>query len=293
MRRRHQPKELGLNKDVVITRRQERKRQRKEIKEKSQKTRKRRQLELSDFGIVTGYKNKTQSMSVLISLDKNTDIKEEHYQVQSQLSEEKKDLVVNITMAIPYLKAVDQFWNWLLIGKLPKNIMPLFPNIKEISESMAAYIAMKPYLDKVDTVLVVGDGCQPRTGSILACLYPQLTIHSIDPMLKLEFQLANLKLYPMTIEKFLSSKENILSNVKGLCVICVHSHACFDDYMSNLFSLLPLNTFIAIYAMKCCRIYQSFTNDELEKYRLQLVKEDFDFSAQTPDRKFIIWTSKN
>lgn len=287
--RRRQPKELNLDSETVKRRRQERKQLRKDTLQLRQKVRRRRQLENAKNGIVTGYKNKTQSISVLIPKHKDVSITEKHYQVYSESRNSTNNITV--TMNIPTLNYVDQFWNWLQINKLPLNIIPLYPNIKEISESMAAYCKMKVYLSKIGTLLIVGDGSQPRTGALFAHLWPELSVYSVDPCLKLHYTTAtNLKLYPLTIETFLAqNKEDICNITKGIGIVCVHSHADFDNYMPHLFSLLPRNVFVAIYALKCCRIRQSFSQEQLQQYNLRLDQEDLDFAAHTPDRKFVMW----
>ena len=199
-------------------------------------------------------------------------------------------------MNIPTLKYLDQFWSWLHCGRLPSSIMDLYPNMKEISESMAACFKMKPYLDKISTLLVVGDGIKPRTGALFALLHPHLTVHSIDPaMIDINTYTNtcnNLHVYAYTIENFIIKYRHMLTSItQGMGVVCVHCHADFDNYMPELFSFLPNNIFKAIYALKCCRIYQSFTSKQLQDYKLQLIEEDLDFNVYSPDRKYTIWQS--
>ena len=68
----------------------------------------------------------------------------------------------------------------------------IFPNIKEITESVGAFVAIQDHLinkyvsrtDNVD-VYVVGDGHSPRTGALIACL-TKWNVKSIDPQIRLK-----------------------------------------------------------------------------------------------------------
>ena len=67
----------------------------------------------------------------------------------------------------------------------------IFPNIKEITESMGAFVAIHEHLikngidrnsNKVD-VYAIGDGHSPRTAALIACLTKWNCI-SIDPQMR-------------------------------------------------------------------------------------------------------------
>lgn len=63
----------------------------------------------------------------------------------------------------------------------------LFPNIKEVTESIGAFAAIKNHInvgraDDVD-VFVVGDGHTPRTGALIASL-TKWHVKSIDPQMR-------------------------------------------------------------------------------------------------------------
>jgi len=83
-------------------------------------------------------------------------------------------------------KQVDKFLSWDCGPRLL--VMGLFPNVKEISESMACLNAVDRHLalrfSDVDTLcLVVGDGVVPRTAALLAMRTKWQRVISVDPML--------------------------------------------------------------------------------------------------------------
>lgn len=99
----------------------------------------------------------------------------------------------------------------------------LYPNVKEITESMGAFVAIKDHIpfsvkDPTVTVFVVGDGHVPRTGALIARL-TAWTVYSIDPKMRLkEWKTQRLETRKSRIEEtsFHASKAIIVS---------VHSHA--------------------------------------------------------------------
>jgi len=84
---------------------------------------------------------------------------------------------------------INQFFGYNCAGDLLN--LGVFPDAKEITESMAMYTCLKKklHMDTSDpniTVHVVGDGSTPRTGALLAFL-TNWKIYSIDPQLKLKW----------------------------------------------------------------------------------------------------------
>lgn len=299
-RRKRCIKEIGLDVEVVKKRRLERKQCRKESKYKSQKTKLYRQLHYNtqNGGIKTGYRNQSQSISVLLPLNSDTCIEKEYYSVKSAMKRNDEKMMLEMSMNIPILQYLDYFWNWLQKGKLPiPTVLSLFPNTKEITESVAAFVHIRPFLSKINVVLVIGDGSKPRTGALFAMMCPGKVIFSIDPNMKQSEICDNItNLHPKntTIEQFLEENPSCFDNISnGIAIVCVHSHANFDHYMPQLFLrlLLSPSLFVAIYALKCCGIYQSFTMEQLNKYKLKLQKEGVDFAVQSPERNFTLWTS--
>ncbi|KAL0487426.1 hypothetical protein AKO1_000842 [Acrasis kona] len=120
----------------------------------------------------------------------------------------------------------------------------VFPNIKEVSESMSAYYAVMNCLrsttgrskfgDPTTKCYVVADGSTPRTGAIFA-LSTNWLIYSIDPVMKTNNgaakKLERLSCHQSTAEDFV-----IPEQVEGALsvVVAVHSHANFNDFWQRL-----------------------------------------------------------
>lgn len=105
----------------------------------------------------------------------------------------------------------------------------LFPNLKEITESMAAFVAIQDHLinkviknnNNVD-VYVIGDGYTPRTGALIACL-TKWNVISIDPKMKsVGWNINRLTTYRKRIDDLYFNNEN--ENTVAV-IIFVHSHA--------------------------------------------------------------------
>lgn len=100
----------------------------------------------------------------------------------------------------------------------------VFPNIKEITESMGAFVAVKDHIpysisDSNVTCFVVGDGCTPRTGMLIARLTAWNVI-SIDPRMKIkDYKTKRLTCYKNKIE------EITFLGFDKVVIISVHSHA--------------------------------------------------------------------
>jgi hypothetical protein len=118
----------------------------------------------------------------------------------------------------------------------------IFPNIKEISESLAAYYAIKTCLEKTVgrqafgdenvNCYVVADGSMPRTGGVLVLL-TNWRVYSIDPAMKntITNQFDKLSCHTCTAEEFdiPQAKQGVLS-----VVVAVHSHADFNAFWNRI-----------------------------------------------------------
>ena len=94
------------------------------------------------------------------------------------------------------LKYLDDFIKLACAPKLLK--LRMFPDCKEIAESMAVWYAVvrtevlneqrEPVRagEAPDTVVVVGDGVTPRTAALFAFRAPQWRCVSVDPMLRFD-----------------------------------------------------------------------------------------------------------
>lgn len=112
----------------------------------------------------------------------------------------------------------------------------VFPNIKEITESVGAFVAIQDHLidkcvsrtDEVD-VYVIGDGHSPRTGALIACL-TKWNVKSIDPQMRGEqWGIKRLETYKSKAEEL-----SFEGNNNSAVVVCVHSHAKISDCLKML-----------------------------------------------------------
>lgn len=107
--------------------------------------------------------------------------------------------------------------------------LKVFPNLKEITESFAAFAAIQDNLvgrffdrsDDID-VYVVGDGHTPRTGALIACL-TKWNVYSIDPLMRpKKWDVKRLITYRGKSSDFKFSGKTAL-------IVCVHSHAPISE----------------------------------------------------------------
>lgn len=249
---------------------------------------------------------------------------------------------IQAKMNLPHLSHLDWFWNIINIKQSINNVerencqerirtlMEVFPNCKEISESVCAFrtiehlcpdlLSLQP--SKSQTILVIGDGSLPRTAMLFSemILYKskpnstnnnefgqnstaknQTTIISVDPQLNNTYLKEKSILSKFfidcestTIEKWIQSEVGqwVCSKEKNcIYIVCVHSHARFDDFMDLL--LPQLSCDIVIFTIKCCGIQQSFSDKQLQIYSLVEIQHAFDWGVFSPHREYYVWQRKN
>lgn len=128
----------------------------------------------------------------------------------------------------------------------------VFPNGKEVSESMAAWWAVRKYvvpgrISEKDTnvsVVVVGDGTKPRTAALIAHM-TKWSVYSVDPLLDLSScqNIERLVMYRSKIETLRLD----LYRFGHVIVVCVHSHATIENVMAGI--LFNKADFVSI---PCC-----------------------------------------
>jgi hypothetical protein len=133
----------------------------------------------------------------------------------------------------------------------------LFPNAKEITESLAAFHAVKKNFQRDDgfwkkdnKVYVVGDGETPRTASLFS-FRSDWQVTSIDPNLNLEkdYNIDGLHLSKRTIQDYLKTM-TLGTEVNKVYVVAVHSHVGLDEFIESLSA--RMDTGINVVAMPCC-----------------------------------------
>jgi len=178
---------------------------------------------------------------------------------------------VTVMVKKPSLRYVDAFIRLKCAPDLL--LMNLFPNTKEITESMAAYDAVRKYCpdytlgDPGVTVAVIGDGASPRTGAIFA-YRSKWRVLSIDPQLHnkpIWSKIARLSSYPEKVQDVALTAD---------IAVLVHAHVILD-------SIAHLNPSIIV-AMPCCVNQDYFLR----------IKPDIiftDWGVHSPKRTINIW----
>lgn len=128
----------------------------------------------------------------------------------------------------------------------------LFPNAKEITESMSAYHAVFWHILKDKTkelgdpsiaVVSVGDGVTPRTAALFA-FRSNWQCFSVDPtMREKEYGIKRLSIFRGRVENF-----NIdCSNFSAVIILLVHSHATVRASLDRI-----TGTVRHVVAIPCC-----------------------------------------
>lgn len=177
-----------------------------------------------------------------------------------------------------------------LSSRSAENIVDLFTRYKgaakEITESWAMLEAAKRFCPNLNgsVVVVVGDGCSPRTGVLFAYL-TKAEVHSIDPRFNLDHWTEHVE--KQTKIGLPPQRLNLIkAPAKGIWIICAgkpvvvvwtHSHAPMND------GPVPINAGPRIdIAMPCCEpIPQEWMR------RAHIVYEDEHVAS--PKRTIHVW----
>jgi hypothetical protein len=184
----------------------------------------------------------------------------------------------------------------------------LYPNIKEITESAAAYHQLVRHcpnlLSSNALCLVVGDGCTPRTGALLSLLAPSHQVWSIDPCMSLAYSettlhtlkrhdRTNLHLHVGTVEEFVEEhRHTTLADAafkqRSILLVAVHSHAELGNYVPQIRAIVGDACALWLLAIPCC-VKQTLTLEQLALTRLTCTHDELDWSIQSPMRRVMIW----
>ena len=154
----------------------------------------------------------------------------------------------------------------------------VFPNAKEVTESMGAWNAYFYHLkDKYPlnessvTVISVGDGCTPRTAALFA-FRSNFDCVSLDPNLKREKTWS--KIDRLTLIK--SKVEDVDLEYEKVLILAVHSHAQMKEILNHVHAKQR-----SLIAIPCCVAYDDFEPDI--EYR--------DARIWSPKNRVKIWES--
>lgn len=133
-------------------------------------------------------------------------------------------------------------------------ILEVFPNIKEITESMAmATACWKLELDRKRddvTVVAVGDGCTPRTGALLAHM-TKWNVVSVDPKLRVDAKYASVKRLSLVATKIEDARSlHFLTHGNNVVLLACHSHASLQTSVDKILEAIPLA--LGVVSMECC-----------------------------------------
>ena len=130
--------------------------------------------------------------------------------------------------------------------------LSLFPNAKEITESMAAYRAVFVHIlrdkgkelgDPSIAVVSVGDGCVPRTAALFA-FRSNWQCFSVDPLMKkTDWNIKRLTVFQGKIEDFHLD----CSIFSAVIILLVHSHATVRASLDRI-----TGTVRHLIAIPCC-----------------------------------------
>lgn len=128
----------------------------------------------------------------------------------------------------PTLRYLDEFIKLKCAPDLLN--LRLFPNAKEITESMATFNAVRKniiydglnYQDEDVLLLDIGCGNTPRTAALFA-FRTKWECHAIDPRANLP-KISNLITYPFNFHEYYSSDYPELNNYKAIIICAVHAH---------------------------------------------------------------------
>lgn len=194
---------------------------------------------------------------------------------------------IGFTINMPTPRYIDEIMRLECFKDLLR--LGAFPNSKEVTETMAAWRAVRKYLWRdgvhpslpdVD-VVVVGDGSTPRTGALFAML-SRWRVWSIDPALsgketQWESQVRRLRVIGRKIEE---APVEALS--QRVILIAVHNHAKMLDSIDWVRRSSPASE-IDVVAMPCCYDQSIPWSSPTHSYE--------DWGCWSEKRRMFVWRS--
>jgi len=164
--------------------------------------------------------------------------------------------VKRIEIEIPDLRYIDYFIKLNCVIDLLK--LKLFPNAKEITETVAIWKAMKQVEvpDEPNTfALVAGDGRTPRTAGFIAFISRHITAYSIDPELEIKPEYGQIRRLYLIKTKAEECNYGFVKAGSFVCFIFPHSHAPVPEVLKKFFETSPVEKVLVI-DMPCCFDYK-------------------------------------
>ena len=211
---------------------------------------------------------------------------------------------------------LDWFWHRPQLVAMGRD---MFPNVKEITESVSAFRAAVRYVEEhmggeaapcytpgAMEVVCVADGGSPRTASLFATYLPQ-QVHSVDPAMHAryiaaggvpaellsQYKKGGVTAYACTIEEWVRRLPPPAAAVQCVLVVAVHSHALLEDYIPQV-RMHFRECRVLLLATPCCVEQRlcpppgSPTSKGLD-LSLQPAREFSDMGIHSHDRTVRIW----
>ncbi|ETV68346.1 hypothetical protein H257_15669 [Aphanomyces astaci] len=166
--------------------------------------------------------------------------------------------------------------------------LQIFPDAKEISESMGLFNAARRFLDlddaddSVDGIVVVGDGSTPRTAAMFAYRTKGWTCYSVDPEMRLSTDAERVpwdgiqKVVPIR-----AKIEDIQIHLRRAIVVLVHAHVTLDQALASVHA----DTIVGVVTVPCCNWYGN--QEQLFQRHPDIVYDDY--SILSDHREVRLW----
>jgi hypothetical protein len=238
----------------------------------------------------------------------------------------------NVTCDVRMFQSWHLDWFLQCVAHMPDQFAPmlrLFPNTKEVTESVAAFRVIDGLLALSNTreaksmlnaeptlaqerilVVVVGDGSTCRTASLFAAMTThnaRCDIHSIDPAMhdnlldahqapSIRHLADHLTCHKTTIEEWINTYlQNLLdaTHYDRIVLAAVHSHALFPNYVPHIRKeTIRRKQQLLLVAIPCC-VPQEFDTEELARLHLESVRDQDDWGIMSIKRRVCVWRSKD
>ena len=191
---------------------------------------------------------------------------------------------LTVSIKYPHLRYLNEFVKLKCASDLLN--LGVFPNAKEITESLAAWNAVRKYLwkrgftpDKKLNCYVIGDGTTPRTAALVAFV-SNFNVYSIDPNLKWKDRYRSIS--RLVIERCrIEDKDRLPDNS---LILLVHSHA----EPKSVLEKLNKKYHYGIVVIPCCIPLNIFDEDK----RLTKIAEYEDWGIHSPERTVKVYISR-
>lgn len=173
----------------------------------------------------------------------------------------------------------------------------LFPNAKEITESMAAFNAIRKnciypgeiQYDSTDTCIIdVGCGSTPRTAALCA-MRTNWDCFGVDPKLNnKDYTIERLKHEQVKLEDFVEKTKYSIANYDNHIYIATHAHIPFID-IANYLARYHIKKSYLIY-MPCCNYECAPSNQaHCPPLILELIADYEDYGIHSPYRRIYVY----